>query len=89
MVITFDPAKDARNVAERGISLGKAIELFQGRHLKLVDDRQIYGEVRVIAYGHIDGRLHVCVYTDRGDERRIISLRKANAREKARFDRQV
>jgi uncharacterized DUF497 family protein len=87
--IEFDPAKDAKNVADRGISLATAIELFQGVCLEAVDNRDHYGEVRVIAYGHIDGRLHVCVYTDRGDVRRIISLRKANAREKSWFDRQI
>lgn len=89
MIITFDSAKDAKNVAERGISLAKALELFQGAHIEAVDDRESYGEVRVIAYGHIEGRLHVCVYTDRGDVRRIISLRKANARERARFVGQI
>jgi uncharacterized DUF497 family protein len=89
MLIEFDPAKDAKNVADRGISLARAAELFQGVYVAAEDDRRDYGETRMIAFGRIDGRLHVCIYTDRGDVRRIISLRKANGREKARFDRQI
>jgi putative transcriptional regulator len=38
-------------------------------------------KIRLIAFGHIRGRLFACVYVDRGSIRRIISLRKANSRE--------
>jgi uncharacterized DUF497 family protein len=89
MEIEFDPAKNAKNVADRKLSLARAAELFKGRVFELLDERRDYGEIRRLAFGRIDGRLHVCVYTDRGEIRRIISLRKANAREKAWFDRQV
>lgn len=45
------------------------------------DDRKDYGEKRMIGYALIDDRLYCVVFTDRGSERRIISLRKANQRE--------
>jgi uncharacterized DUF497 family protein len=45
------------------------------------DDRFGYAEVREVAFGLIDDRLFVCVCADRGAERRVISLRKANRRE--------
>ena len=45
------------------------------------DDRRDYGEPRYISIGEIDGRLHVCVWTPRDDVIRVISLRRANARE--------
>ena len=77
----FDPAKDARNVAERGLSLALAPYVFDGLVHLVDDDRHDYGERRQIAYGLIRGRLFVCVFTDRGDVRRVISLRKANSRE--------
>jgi uncharacterized DUF497 family protein len=89
MDIEFDPVKNASNIAGHGVSMIRAVEMFQGVTVLRVDDRKHYGEARIIAYGHIDGRLHVCVYTDRGEIRRIISSRKANARERAQFDRQV
>lgn len=40
-----------------------------------------YGERRVTMFGDIDDRLHVAVIMYRGDEMRVISLRRANKRE--------
>jgi uncharacterized DUF497 family protein len=45
------------------------------------DGRRNYGEVRMIGYALISDRVYVVVFTDRGNIRRIISLRKANPRE--------
>ena len=42
-------------------------------------------ELRLVAIGYIEARLHVVVYTWRGDNRRIISLRKANPREERNY----
>ncbi|MFA6964449.1 BrnT family toxin [Bosea sp. (in: a-proteobacteria)] len=44
-----------------------------------------YGEERFVTIGILDGRMVVTVWTDRGDSRRIISMRKANEREQARY----
>ena len=44
-----------------------------------------YGELRVVSAGYIGGRLHLVVWTARGDTRRIISLRKANDREEKAY----
>ncbi len=41
--------------------------------------------MRTQTYGRLDGRMVVVVWTDRGDDRRIISMRKANDREQARY----
>lgn len=46
------------------------------------DDRRDYREVRIQAIGGIGGRILLCIYTDRGPVRRIISLRYANRRER-------
>lgn len=46
------------------------------------------GEMRWMAIGFIDNRLHCVVYTDREERRRIISLRKANARDRRRYERE-
>ncbi|MXY42798.1 MAG: BrnT family toxin [Dehalococcoidia bacterium] len=43
------------------------------------------GENRYTAIGYIGDRLHYVVYTKREDNRRIISLRKANRREERRY----
>jgi uncharacterized DUF497 family protein len=40
-----------------------------------------------MAMGEIEGRLHVLVYTKRGQTLRIISLRRANKREVKRYEK--
>ena len=50
-----------------------------------LDIRHDYGEERVIGYAYIGVRLYCVVFTDRGDVRRIISLRKANKREETLY----
>jgi len=81
----FDIAKNAANQAKHGVSLALAEVLFAGPHVSVFDDRFDYGEMREIAFGLINGRLFVCVYVDRGAQRRVISLRKANRREVKRY----
>lgn len=81
MRYVFDHAKNIANLAKHGVSLALAEILFAGPYVTLTDDRFEYGEVREVAFGRINDRLFVCVYTDRDAERRVISLRKANQRE--------
>jgi hypothetical protein len=77
------------NRAKHGVSLALAEVLFAGPHICVADDRFDYGEVREVAFGLINNRLFVCVYTDRDGERRVISLRKANNREVNRYGKNV
>ena len=86
---TFDPAKDAVNQEKHGVSLALAEVLFSGPHISVSDSRFDYGETRQIVFGFINNRAFVCVYTDRGDERRVISLRKANSREVRRYGEKI
>jgi len=81
----YDPAKDRTNRAKHGVSLALAEVLFAGPHLSMTDDRFEYGEAREVAFGLINDRLFVCVYTDQEAERRVISLRRANRREVKRY----
>ncbi|HLY45634.1 MAG TPA: BrnT family toxin [Stellaceae bacterium] len=82
----WDPDKEAKNIAERGIDFTTAAGIWGGRVLEQIDDRRDYGEVRVQASGEVDGRPMVVVFTWRGTTRRIISARKANPREERRFE---
>ncbi len=81
MKITFDITKDAINQAKHGLSLADAIHIDWETLWAVQDTRQNYGEIRMIGFALIKTRLHNIVFTDRGSERRIISLRKANKRE--------
>ena len=81
MALEFDQAKSQRNARERGLSFERARELLEGDPIVIEDSRRDYREQRLIAYGKINGRLHICVFTMRGTAFRIISLRRANRRE--------
>jgi uncharacterized DUF497 family protein len=75
----FDPAKDASNIAQHGISLARATDRVIARFI--VDDRFNYGEIRYRAWGHIDGVAHFLAFTIRDGKVRPISLRRAHAKE--------
>lgn len=85
MCIDFDPAKSERNHRERGLSFGQAAEFDFSSALIAVDDRKEYGEVRYVALGMLGERLHVLCFTEITDGIRVISFRKANSREAARY----
>ena len=83
--ITFDSAKDQANIAKHGVSLGLAAEFEWDYALTWPDTRKDYGEQRIACLGYVGLRIYAMVFVDRGDERRIISLRKANRREVERY----
>lgn len=89
MKCAFDAVKDALNQEKHQVSLALAEVLFNGPHTSVGDSRFDYGETRQIAFGFINRRLFVCVYTDRDEERRVISLRKANSREVKRYGEKI
>lgn len=81
MQIEFDPAKDAANQAKHGVPLSMADELDWEAALVWVDDRLEYNERRMIALAPKTEILYYVAFVDRGDVRRVISLRRANRRE--------
>ena len=86
MRIEYDPVKNARNIALRGLSFELAGEFEWNSALIAEDRRKDYGEPRFIAVGLLHGRLHVVVFSPRGQSVRIVSLRRANGREVRRYD---
>ncbi|WP_071651677.1 BrnT family toxin [Duganella phyllosphaerae] len=87
MRITFDAAKRQKTRVERGLDFALAGEVFAGLNVTASDDRKEYGELRYITTGFLGGR--VVVWTPRGRARRVISMRRANEREIAKFSRAV
>ena len=63
--------------------MARAGEVFAGATLTVEDDRRDYGEDRFITIGFLDGAMVILVWTPRGGAYRIISMRKANERERA------
>ena len=72
-------------LTDRGLDFARAVDLFESQHFTTIDDRFAYGEQRFFTVGWLDARQVVVTWTPRGEVRRIISMRKANEREKARY----
>ena len=85
MEIEFDPFKRTMTLADRGLDMARAGEIFEANHLTIQDERKDYGEDRFISIGLIDGRMVVIAWTHRGEAIRIISMRKANDREQEKY----
>jgi len=65
--------------------MARAAEMFDSDVLTVPDERLDYGEPRFITIGRLDRRMVVLVWTPRGGDRCIISMRKANEREQAAY----
>ena len=85
MRVTYDPVKRTATLAERGLDFKDAEIVFEGPTFEVEDARRSYGEVRMICFGLLHGRMVVVGYTPRGADRHVFSMRKANDREKTRI----
>ena len=83
--VTFDPAKRAETFAERGLDFADAPLVFAGETIDVEDRRFDYGETRIQTIGFLAGRMVMVVWTQEGEARRVISMRKCNAKEQARY----
>jgi len=83
--IIFDPAKRIKALSERGLDFSDAKLIFAGITLEVEDTRKDYGEIRIICYGMLEGRMIAVGYTPRGADRHVFSMRKANEREQSRI----
>ena len=87
MNFEFDRAKSELCLLERGFDFAYAAHAFlDAQRVVQMDTRYDYGESRFVLLGMVQKRLFRLVYTPRGDALRIISARKANARERKRYD---
>lgn len=89
MLISYDPAKRDKTLAERGLDFDDAPIVFAGKTVRLLDDRRDYGEPRWVTYGSLNGRMVALVWTQRGRKRHIISMRKCNEREQEKYERHL
>ncbi|HUD86396.1 MAG TPA: BrnT family toxin [Xanthobacteraceae bacterium] len=85
MAITYDPVKRDWTLRERRLDFEDAKKVFGSLTIDIPDLRREYGEPRINTVGHLGNRMVIVCWTPRGNDRRIISMRKANEREKARY----
>ena len=79
MGISYNPAKNERNIRERKLSFERAADFDFSTALFNTEVRK--GETRRIAVGYLDGRLHLLCYIPMANGIRVISFRKTNKRE--------
>lgn len=85
----WDEPKRRANIKEHGIDFVLAARIFNGPTLEEIDDREDYGEERIIAYGHVDGVVLRIVYTLRDDATRIITAQRASKRAEEEYYQEV
>ena len=89
MKIEYDADKRQRNLEGRGLDFESIVDVFNGFYLVRTDDRKDYGEVRHIMLGALGDRPVVCVWTERGDAIRVISMRIADEEEREIYRREL
>jgi uncharacterized protein len=86
----FDPKKDAANLKKHGVSLSEGDGVLNDPLALTVEDRNAEGELRFVTVGmNVFGSLMVVVHASRGDEVRIISVRKADPKERRNYEKGV
>ena len=87
--IEFDSEKSRKNEISRGLPF-EIVEIFEWETAVFFEDnRNDYGENRIVALGFIELRLHVICFTSIDDSVRIISFRKANKREVRNYEQEI
>ena len=88
MKVEYDPDKRLSTLETRGLDFEAIVEVFDGFNLIRTDDRRDYGEIRHIMLGTLDDTPVVCVWTQRGDAIRVISMRMADHDEREIYRRE-
>ncbi|OWJ77998.1 BrnT family toxin [Haematobacter missouriensis] len=86
MELDWDEDKRQRTLRERGLDFAEVASAEWDDALTAEDTREDYGERRFVSLVPIRDRLCVVAWCIRGATLRVISLRKANARERKRYE---
>ncbi len=82
MDFEWDPRKAAKNFKKHGVSFDEAATaFFDPNAIELFDAENYDDEIRYQFVGASSQRLLFVAFSERGDRIRIISARKANARQ--------
>lgn len=86
MKIEGDEAKRQTTLRERGLDFADVINLDWDAAITIEDERFAYQEPQHVTFARLRGRLLVLAWCWREDRVRVISLRKANAREVRKYE---
>jgi uncharacterized DUF497 family protein len=87
MLITFDPVKREKNLHDRQLDFLDAGIVLGGPVFTVEDTRIDYGEQRFQTVGFLAGRMVMVVWTPRGEAVHVMSMRKCNDKEQARYSK--
>ena len=87
MKFEWDERKNEVNIDKHGFDFVDAYRIFDLPMAVELDERDDYGEDRLIGSGLLDGRVVIVIYTEPdGNTVRIISLRKALSYERKNYE---
>jgi uncharacterized protein len=85
-MFAWDEAKRRANLKKHGIDFVDAEKIFSGVTLTAEDTREAYGEPRFLT---LEDQVVSVTHTERGDDIRIISIRKATKHEARYYFSQI
>jgi uncharacterized DUF497 family protein len=88
-VFEWDEEKRQNNLRKHGLDFIDAKEIWLEAVIELPSPQGQYGEERIIAIGRLRNRCITVIYTWRGDNRRLISARKAGKNEQKRYYNEI
>ncbi len=88
MAIEWDNNKNKINIDKHDIDFFDAYKIFYNPIITRIDTRSDYKEKRIIGIGKLEKVIVVLVYTKRGKNIRVISIRKANKIERKIYNEQ-
>jgi uncharacterized DUF497 family protein len=83
----FDPRKDAINLRKHGVPLSAGDGVLTDPLALTLEDRSSAGEQRFVTIGtNVFGSVMVLVWSGRGENIRLISVRKAEPKERRTYE---
>ena len=90
MTFEFDPKKDAANLKKHGVSLAEGDGVLNDPLALTVEDDSAEGEQRFVTIGmNLFASMMVVVHSPRSGSVRIISVRKADPKERRTYEKGI
>jgi uncharacterized protein len=81
----WNEKKREQVIKERSVDMVYAAQIFEGEVITRPDDREDYGEERLISLGEVEGECFVVVHTERNGSTRLITAWKGGRDERAEY----
>ena len=88
-MFAWDEAKRRANLKKHGIDFRDAEKISRGFTLTAEDTREAYGERRFLTLGLLQDQVVSVTHTERGEDIRIVSIRKATKHEARYYFSQI